>query len=475
MAAHADSEPEADAPVVAADPPGSLSVARAVARKTLAPIERFLAIQASSGVLLVIVALVAMLWANSRWSGSYEALWHTQLGLRVGPWQFSKDLHFWINDGAMTIFFFVVGLEIRREIHAGELSEWRRATLPLAAALGGMIAPAVIYLALNRGAPSTRGWGVPMATDIAFAVGVLALLGKRAPPAARVLLLALAVIDDVGGIIVIALFYSGGVQLDGLAIAGGGIALILLLQAFGARRPWAYLLPSTVLWGGMLRSGVHPTLAGVVVGLLTPVRAWLGRTAFVHRAREHIAEIVRAPMGGHHAILDQLDALDAARREAVSPVDRLQHAFHGTVAFVIMPLFALANAGVTLSPSSLEAAQRPIVLGVVLGLAAGKPLGITLGCLIAVKLGIAVLPRGMRWSHIVLVGTLGGVGFTVSLFIATLAFSSGPSLDAAKSAILVASAGAGIVALIVGRIVLAPKLDPGAAQTESEAEASTQQ
>lgn len=455
------------------DPPGSLSLARRIARRTMAPIERFLAIQAASGVLLVLVAAIAILWANSRYAPAYAALWHTTVGVKWGAFAFERDLHFWINDGAMAVFFFVVGLEIRRELHNGELSEWRRATLPLAAALGGMIVPAVIYAVINRGSPTVRGWGVPMATDIAFAVGVLALLGKRVPPAARVLLLALAVIDDVGGIIVIALFYSGGIALDGLAIATAGIAVILVLQAFGARRPWLYLPPAALLWSGMLRSGIHPTLAGVVVGLLTPVRAWLGRPAFVQRVREHLGELSATPAPSQPAVLDQLDAINDARREAVSPVDRLQHAFHSTVAFVIMPLFALSNAGVRVSAASFDLAQRPVVLGIALGLCLGKPIGITLGSLAAVKLGVAVLPRGMRWSHVALVGALGGVGFTVSLFIATLAFSSGVALDAAKTAILLASVLSAALSLLVARVVLRPELAPDAAQTESEAEAST--
>jgi len=467
-------EPTDERPPVGSHPPGSSTIARAIARRAMAPIEAFLAIEASSGVLLVLVAVVALLWANSPYGHWYTALWHTPIGLRVGRFAIEHDLHFWINDGAMAIFFFVVGLEIRREIHGGELSEWRRAALPLAAALGGMLVPALIYFALNHRGAAAHGWGVPVATDIAFAVGVMALLGKRVPPAARVLLLALAVIDDVGGIVVIALFYSSGVVWSGVLVALAGVAAILLLQAFGARSPWMYFVPAAILWGGMLRSGIHPTLAGVIVGLLTPVRAWLGPGAFSARVRDHLSEIEAAPTHGAHAVLDQLDAINEARREAVSPVDRLQHAFHGTVAYLVMPLFALSNAGVKLSASTLELAQRPIVLGVVLGLAVGKPIGITVGSWLAVRLRVAILPKGLRWSHVALVGALGGVGFTVSLFIATLAFASGAALDAAKSAVLVASAGAGLLSLLVGRVVLRPELELGAAQTESEAEQATE-
>jgi NhaA family Na+:H+ antiporter len=461
----------ASPPKPAKDPPGSSPSARAIARRALAPIERFLAVEASSGALLILASVFALACANSRFAHSYEALWHTAVGLRVGRWEFTRDLHFWINDGAMSVFFFVVGLEIRREIHEGELSDLRRAALPLAAALGGMLVPAAIYAAVNRGLPSARGWGVPMATDIAFAVGVLALLGKRVPPAARVLLLALAVIDDVGGILVLAVFYSAGFAPGGLVLALLGAALVLALQALGVRRPWAYLPPSVVLWIGALRAGVHPTLAGVVVGLLTPVTAWLGRDGFEQR--------VRAEMGALHAlarheVLDRLDAIEHARREAVSPVDRLQHAFHRVVAYGIMPLFALANAGVTLSAASLSPTQRPVVVGITLALCVGKPVGISLASLVAVRLGLAALPRGMRWSHVMLVALLGGIGFTMSLFIATLAFGAGPSLDAAKTAVLVASTTTGVIALGVGRVCWPATVAPDAAQTEAEAEQSTE-
>jgi NhaA family Na+:H+ antiporter len=241
-------------------PPGSWPAARAAAQRLLSPVERFLSVEAASGILLLVAAAAALSWANSPWRAAYEALWHTPIGLRLGPLAFERDLHFWINDGLMAVFFFVVGLEIRRELHGGELSELRRAALPVFAAVGGMVAPACIYLALNGGA-AARGWGVPMATDIAFAVGVLALLGKRVRPALRILLLALAVIDDLGAILVIALFYSTGVGFAGLFLAGFGIMVVLLMQKLGVRAPLAYLPPALVVWAGAYASGVHPTLA----------------------------------------------------------------------------------------------------------------------------------------------------------------------------------------------------------------------
>ncbi len=263
-------------------PPEASARAQRFARVVVRPIERFLRIEAASGLILLIGAAVALIWANSAWSHSYHALWETPLRLQIGDWTLSASLHYVVNDILMAIFFFVVGLEIRREMNGGELSDLRRASLPVVAAIGGMLAPAAIYLMIAPGGDAQRGWGVPMATDIAFAVGVLALLGKRVPPALRVLLLALAIIDDIGAIIVIAVFYSSGIELAGFAIAGGGICAILMMQRLGIRNALAYVPAGVVVWAGVATAGVHPTIAGVIIGLITPARAWsasLGRTA----------------------------------------------------------------------------------------------------------------------------------------------------------------------------------------------------
>ena len=357
-------------------PPGSWAPVRKLARKALAPVEHFLSVEAASGVVLLAAAVIALAWANSPWRNLYAALWHASIGLHVGPWSFDRDLHFWINDGLMTVFFFVVGLEIRREIHRGELSELRRATLPLAAALGGMATPALIFYAFNHGRPSATGWGVPMATDIAFAVGVLALLGKRVAPALRILLLALAVIDDVGAILVIAIFYAAGFSAIGVLVAGVGVAAIVILQKVGARSPFAYVIPAIVIWAGALIAGIHPTLAGVVVGLMTPVRAWYGKDRFLEVAESNVTALrAEDHVGAHHAQA-HLDALDEARREAVSPIDRLQHALHGWVAYGVMPLFALANAGVALGEAKFEGDGLRVFLGVMFGLVFGKLTGV---------------------------------------------------------------------------------------------------
>jgi NhaA family Na+:H+ antiporter len=455
-------------------PPEAWPAARAAAKWLIAPVERFLSIEASSGILLLAAASVALLWANSPWRDSYQALWHTALGLRLGALTFERDLHFWINDGLMVIFFFVVGLEIRREVHAGELSEPRRAALPAMAALGGMIVPACIYVLLNGGTPAIRGWGVPMATDIAFAVGVLALLGKRVPPALRILLLALAVIDDLGAIIVIALFYSSGIDLSGFVVAVVGLMLVILFQKLGIRRPWVYLFPGLVVWGGTYAAGVHPTLAGVALGLLTPVRPWLSAREFVDQATATVNEVRAAGTGVDQVeLVARLAELDVPIREAVSPVERLQYALHGWVAFVIMPLFALANAGVPLGDARLTGETGAVFLGVAAGLVLGKPLGVVGFSWIAVRIGIAALPGGVGWTQVLVVGVVAGIGFTMALFVATLAFGPGVQLEAAKLGILCASAAAGVFGLTVGRFLLSGVVGPGAARTDAQAESST--
>jgi NhaA family Na+:H+ antiporter len=428
---------------------------------------------ASSGIVLLGVALLAMLWANSRWATSYVELWHTPIGFRLGPLAFERDLHFWVNDGLMTVFFFVVGLEVRREIHGGELSQLRRAALPVAAALGGMLAPALIFLAFNAGLPSARGWGVPMATDIAFAVGVLALLGSKVPPATRILLLALAVIDDVGAILVIAIFYASGVNPVGFGVMAVGILLLLAMQRSGVRAPLAYVVPGVIIWAGAYAAGIHPTLAGVVVGMLTPVKAWFGREGLLQQARSSLYVIANSPDGDDHELFPHLDSLSVAGREAVAPVQRLQHVLHGWVAFGIMPLFALANAGVPLGQASLAGAGLSVFLGISLGLGLGKPVGVLAACWAARRTGLATFPTGTRWSHLSVVGLVAGIGFTMALFIAQLAFPPGPMLETAKLAILCGSAMAAVVGYATGAAVLSERGEPGAATTCSEAETET--
>jgi NhaA family Na+:H+ antiporter len=431
-------------------PPETWAPVARAARAIASPIQSILAIEAASGLVLLAATIAALVWANTA-GASYDALWHTPLGVELGPWSMSRPLHFWINDGLMTIFFFVVGLEIRREIFEGELATLRQAALPLAAAVGGMVVPAAIFAALNAGRATSGGWAIPMATDIAFAVGVLTVLGSRVPVAWRVLLLALAVIDDIGAIVVIAAFYSTGIAVEGLVLAAGGMLAVMLLQWSGVRTPLVYVVPGAVVWAGMLTSGIHPTLAGVVLGLLTPVRPWFGPSGFAEMTQTHLEGL---PEGDRHALMSRLDRIDQARREAVSPVERLIHELHPYVAFGIMPVFALANAGVVLGGADISGDSLWLFVGIVAGLALGKPLGIVAASLGASRLGIAARSDEMTGRGLLLVGMTGGIGFTMSLFIAQLAFPPGPYLDTAKLAILVGSGVAMVTGLLVGLTTL---------------------
>jgi NhaA family Na+:H+ antiporter len=423
-------------------PPGTWAPLHRAAQALASPIQRILAVEATSGILLLAVTAVALVWANV-WSASYDALWHLPISLELGDWTFARPLHFWINDGLMTIFFLVVGLEIRREIFEGELASLRKAALPLAAAVGGMLVPAIIFAVLNAGRAGAAGWAVPMATDIAFAVGVLTLLGSRVPVAWRVLLLTLAVIDDIGAIIVIAAFYSAGIAIEGLAIVAVGLIGVVILRSAGLRSPVAFILPGAIIWAGLLSAGIHPTIAGVVLGLLTPVRSWFGRSGFAattHAQLEHLSGEDR------EGLLTSLDVIEQARREAVSPVERLIHVLHPWVAFGIMPLFALANAGVALGGAQISGDSLWLFVGIVAGLALGKPLGIAAAALGTSRLGISTRSEDMTRRGVFLIGIVGGIGFTMSLFIAQLAFPAGPLLDTAKLAILVGSG----IAIVVG-------------------------
>ena len=435
-------------------PPETWSPVRRAAVAITSPIYRILAIEAASGIVLLATTAAALVWANL-WTAWYTDLWHTPIGGRIGPWSYEQPLHFWVNDGLMTVFFFVVGLEIRRELFEGELETVKKAALPLAAAVGGMLVPAAIFAALNAGRVGAGGWAIPMATDIAFAVGVLTLLGSRVSASQRILLLALAVIDDVGAIIVIAVFFSSGISLGGFVIAGAGIAMVMMMRAAGVRTPLLYVLPGVLVWAGVLESGIHPTIGGVVLGLLAPVRPWFGPSGFAATTREQLEAL---PADDRDALLASLDRINEARREAVSPVERLIHALHPWVAFVVMPIFALANAGVVLGGADFSGDYLWLFLGVVAGLALGKPLGITAAALGASRLGIASVSSPRR--GVLLVGVVGGIGFTMSLFIAQLAFPPGPLLNTAKLAILVGSGVAIVIGLGFGMLTHRTAADP---------------
>lgn len=456
-------------------PPEAWAPLYKLARLARRPLDRFLRIEAASGIILIVAALLALVWANSSGASAYRHLWHTSVGLRIGDWEFTRSLEWVVNDLLMVVFFFVVGMEIRREIHHGELSEWRRALLPLLAALGGMLAPAGIYLLFAGDGETHHGWGVPTATDIAFALGVLALLGKRVPPALRVLLLALAVIDDLGAIVVIALFYSDGVVLSSLALAAVGIASIVVLQRAGMRSRLWYVVPAFLVWLGVYGAHIHPTIAGVIVGLLTPVRAWLAPEALAEHLGANAVQLAEvAAAHNHHELGGQLQTIDRIRREAVSPAEGLIELLHPWVAFVIMPIFALANSGVNLSGISLTGDANRVLLGVTMGLVAGKAVGVCGACWLAVKSKLCTLPAGLSVRHLIVLGTVAGIGFTMSLFIAQLAFRNPSFLGAAKVGILAASVIAAVIALTLGRLLLPTVAASTAAATADEAEASTE-
>lgn len=436
----------------------SLSRAQLITQRAFATVERFMHIQASSGIVLLVTAAIALIWANSPFASSYHHLWHIPLSIGLGDLTFSQPLHFWINDVLMTVFFLVVGMEVKREIHEGSLRNPRQALLPIAAAFGGVVVPALFYVALNPGSPGLQGWAVPTATDIAFAIGLLALLGRSIPSSVRIFLLALAIIDDIVAILIIALFYSEGLDITGFLVAGVGVLMVLGLQQMGIGSAFAYVLPGIVLWTGMLMTGAHPTLAGVVLGMMTPVVPVRLR----ERPLDMLTRIAGELTGRSSSSTGDLEQMNAhlrslrlAQREILPPVVRVQHALHPWVAFLVMPVFALANAGVTLDGIDLSAnGAHGIMLGVIAGLVLGKPLGIVGMSWLMVRLRLCTLPEGAGWAGIWVVGLFAGVGFTMSIFIGLLAFIDPNLLGAAKLGVLTGSAAASILGLVVGFVLI---------------------
>jgi Na+:H+ antiporter, NhaA family len=374
--------------------------------------DEFASVEALGGLTLLATTIAALVWANVAGGDSYADLWHTELTLGVGDLSITKDLRHWVNDGLMTVFFFVVGLEIKRELIEGDLRDPKTAALPAMAALGGMVVPAALFLALNPSAPGSDGWAIPVATDIAFAVGALSLLGSRVPKGLKLFLLTLAIVDDIGAILVIAIFYSDGISGPWLGGAVSTVLVFFLFQRLGIRHPLVYVLPALVLWACTLESGVHATIAGVILGLLAPNQQWRGQPV----------------------------------------IGRLEHVLHPWTSFLVVPLFALANAGVALGADSIsDAVSSRVGLGVVLGLVAGKPIGIGLAVGLALLLRLGRLPKGVHARQLIGAGALAGIGFTVSLFIADLSFGGTTQLPGAKLAILtasVASAALGILLLL---------------------------
>ena len=415
------------------------------------PFQEFAGRETSGGILLLLCTLIALVWANSPWSQQYTDLWHTQFSVGLSGFRLSHELHFWVNDALMAVFFFVVGLEIKRQLLAGELASPRQAALPILAALGGVVVPALLYSVLNANGPGARGWGIPMATDIAFAIGVMALLGNRIPLGLKVFLTALAIVDDIAAVLVIAVFYTADLAWGALAIAAFCLLLALAANRMGVRHPLPYALIGAVLWITVLQSGIHATIAGVLLAFVIPSRTAIDQREFLEHSRAVLDEFEIAASTEPFAILSDLaqqsavEELETACERVQPPLHRLEQGLHPWVTFLIMPIFALANAGVVLSGDSRNLMLQPVTLGVVLGLVLGKPIGITLASWLAVRLRLASLPQNVSWKHIHGAAWLGGIGFTMSLFMTGLAFDDEVHLTAAKLGILIASVCAGIV------------------------------
>jgi Na+:H+ antiporter, NhaA family len=421
----------------------------------LRAVAEFARTEASGGVILLAAALVALAWANSPWDEQYFDLWNAHLALDLNRFRVDLTLGHAVNDGLMTVFFFVVGLEIKRELVHGELSTKRKAALPVAAALGGMTVPALIYAALNAGGEGSRGWGIPMATDIAFAMGILALLGPRVPFSLRVFLLALAIVDDLGAIMVIAIFYTESLSGEALAWAGAVLALVLGLRKAGVRSTDVYVVAGLLFWLAVFKSGIHATLAGVVLAMLTPARPQSTGNDFATAASDLFARYQAAQADGDNDRVQQLlREMETLSRRTESPLDRLEHFLHPWTSYLVVPLFALANAGVALSGELIsDALSSRVSLGIVLGLVAGKPLGIIAACFVASRLGLATMPSQIGFAQILGAGLVAGVGFTVSLFVTGLAFENAALAAEAKVGILSASVVAGVAGFAYLRIV----------------------
>ena len=423
-----------------------------VFRQFVLPAQRFIHTEVIGGIALLLAAVVALIWANSPWDEAYFDLFATQLSIDTSIFHIENDLHGWINDGLMTFFFFVVGLEIKREMTRGELAGFQKAMLPVTAALGGMIVPALIYIALNAGGEGERGWGIPVATDIAFALGVLALIGRRIPSQLRVFLLALAIADDIGAITVIAVFYTSDLSIEALLIAGGLLAFIHGMSRAGVRDISVYLLFGAFAWVAMHESGVHATIAGVALGLMTPANPYYSTSMFEDSmddlfAKYRDAQAREDEQAAQH-ILGQIEALTEGTE---SPLERIQRLLLPMTSFIVVPLFALANAGVVITGDSVSnAVSSEVSQGVAFGLLFGKPVGIFLAAWLAVRLGVASLPRSMNWGHVLGVGLLAGVGFTVSLFVNELAFDDEILISNGKMGILAGS----LIAAIIGYVIL---------------------
>ncbi len=422
------------------------------------PFQQFVETGSIGGIILLATTAVALVWANSPWAESYEHLWEQKLAIGPVGRQLELSLHHWINDALMAVFFLLVGLEIKRELMVGELASPRQAALPIMGALGGMLVPALLYAMLNSGGPGSSGWGIPMATDIAFALGIITLLGPRVPIGLKVFLTALAIVDDLGAVIVIAVFYTADLNVTAMLAAAAALVVLLAFNRLRVYKLFPDLLVGTILWFFVLQSGVHATIAGVVLALTIPAATRIDAPEFSARVRGLLDEFDRVETGAGNVITNRgqqesLAAMDQAASDVNAPLLRLEHMLNRPVSFFIMPLFALSNAGVALGAVG-EALATPIAIGIILGLVLGKVIGISVFSWLSVRVGWAALPQGANWGTLVATAMLGGIGFTMSLFIAGLAFSDPVMLDEAKIGILTASTLAGVLGYVaLGRMV----------------------
>jgi len=434
------------------------------------PFDHFMHHQTTGGVLLFIGALVSMVLANSPWREAYHHLWEVPMGLDLGGYRLERSLHHWVNDGLMALFFFVVGLELKREVVGGELSDPRKALLPVAAGFGGMIMPALLYTLLNPpGSSTASGWGVPMATDIAFALGIMALLGSKVPAALKVFLTTVAIADDLGSVLVIAFFYTSDIGWSYLAIGGGALALMTLANLMGVRSALFYgVVGICLLWTAFLLSGVHATIAGVLAAFTIPARTKLNEAQFLSSLRKLTDRFSRQDPNGLPTLTEEqmqtVSAIKDSAKHAETPLQRLEQGLHPLVAFVILPLFAFANAGVELPNDMPSALQGTVFLGVLLGLVVGKPVGILVTCWLLLRTGAAKLSAGIRWGHLVGMSILAGVGFTMSLFVNELAFQDAEPVQQAKLAIILAS----VIAGGGGYLWLRSAAEPAPAKSEGD-------
>lgn len=427
-------------------PPAAVQFPVAPVERWLVPVKRFLHIEAASGGVLLACTVVALILANSPLAKDYASLWKMPVVLTLGGFTLAGDLgHLIVTDGLMTIFFFVVGLEVKREIVSGELRDPRKALLPVLAAVGGVLAPAGVYLALQWGQPGQRGWAIPMATDIAFVVGFLALFGNRVPFGLKIFLLTLAIVDDIVAVLIIALAFTETIVGEWLVVALIGFGLTYGFNRIGVRSIPVYILIGAVIWLSFLKAGIHPTVAGVLLGLLTPASAWIGHGTLTELLTEKWNLLQDHDPAAEQLPFD-VQRLQYAARESIPPLHRLEMTLHPWVAFVIMPIFALANAGVVLQPSALA---DPVALAVCAGLAIGKPLGISVFCLLAVRLGITRLPVGVTWSMLVAGAFLAGIGFTMALFLNALAFP-GPDFVVKEAAGKIGVLAGSLISAVIG-------------------------